>query len=371
MSGFAIRGWCPDAWHPMVAGDGLLVRVRPRLGRLDRDQALGLCDAALTFGNGLIDLTSRANFQLRGVSDVVWPALVERLVELDLVEADPVREIKRNILVSPLWQDADDTVRIATELIARIAELPELPGKAGFVIDAGPVPVLLGEAGDFRIERAASGGLILRAQGRTSGVDVPPGTEVDRLIAMARWFAESGGLDVGRMSRFAAELPDWAQGSVKPAPAAGAFRPGPTPTGAAWGVPFGQVSALALARLISDPAATALRATPWRLLIVEGATFAPVEELVDDPQDPLLRVDACPGAPSCPQASVETRELARGIAPQVTGRLHVSGCAKLCAATGRADVTLTGREGRYDFSGEGRERLALGRDEVLALFGAG
>ena len=36
MSG-VVRGWCPNAWRPMAAGDGLLVRVRPRLGRLDAD----------------------------------------------------------------------------------------------------------------------------------------------------------------------------------------------------------------------------------------------------------------------------------------------------------------------------------------------
>ena len=43
----AVRGWCPTAWRPMAAGDGLLARVRPPLGRLDRDQILGLCAAAV------------------------------------------------------------------------------------------------------------------------------------------------------------------------------------------------------------------------------------------------------------------------------------------------------------------------------------
>ena len=60
MSSFAVKGWCPDAWHPMMAGDGLLVRVKPRLGRLTRAQVLGLCDAAVVHGNGLIDMTARA-----------------------------------------------------------------------------------------------------------------------------------------------------------------------------------------------------------------------------------------------------------------------------------------------------------------------
>ena len=64
-----IRGWCPTAWRPMAAGDGLLVRVRPSLGRLTREQMLGLCDAALAWGNGQIDVTNRANLQIRGVAE--------------------------------------------------------------------------------------------------------------------------------------------------------------------------------------------------------------------------------------------------------------------------------------------------------------
>ena len=62
-----IKGWCPGAWQPMETGDGWLVRVRPPLGQLSKAQMLALCDAAETYGNGLIELTSRANIQLRGV----------------------------------------------------------------------------------------------------------------------------------------------------------------------------------------------------------------------------------------------------------------------------------------------------------------
>ena len=77
MSGFVVKGWCPDAWRPMMAGDGLLVRVRPPLARLTAQQAEGLCDAAKAHGNGQIDLTARANLQLRGVAEATWPALLE------------------------------------------------------------------------------------------------------------------------------------------------------------------------------------------------------------------------------------------------------------------------------------------------------
>ncbi|MDX1464635.1 MAG: cobalamin biosynthesis protein CobG, partial [Halomonas sp.] len=54
-----VRGWCPGAWRPMATGDGLLVRVRPPMGRLTRAQMLSLCEAAETWGSGLIELTRR------------------------------------------------------------------------------------------------------------------------------------------------------------------------------------------------------------------------------------------------------------------------------------------------------------------------
>lgn len=370
MSGFAIRGWCPDAWHPMEAGDGLLVRLRPRLGRLTRDQVLGLADAALTYGSGLIDMTSRANLQIRGVAESVWPKLLDRLVALELVDADPVMEGRRSILVAPQWRPDDDTARIASDLTERLGELPDLPAKVCFAIDAGPAPALLGEAGDFRIERAGQGTLILRADGRATGTCVPHGREAEWLIALAHWFAESGGLDAGRMARHKAELPDWARGDVSPAAPQPRIDPGASLLGAAWGLPFGQITTDALARLVEDASVPALRTTPWRIVLAEHAAFTPIDGLLDDPADPLLRVDACPGAPLCPQATVETRGLARRIAARVPGRLHVSGCAKHCAAPRHANFTLTGREGRYDLSGEGHVSLALGHEQILAHFGA-
>jgi precorrin-3B synthase len=67
-----------------------------------------------------------------------------------------------------------------------------------------------------------------------------------------------------------------------------------------------------------------------------------------------MTTDACPGAPYCPQAHVETRDIARALAARVSGSLHVSGCAKGCARMGPADVTLIGNAGRFDLVKQGR-----------------
>ncbi len=359
----------------MQAGDGLIVRVRPRLGRLDRAQVLGLCAAAGALGNGLIDLTSRANLQIRGVNEDAWPLLIERLLALDLIDADPALEARRTILVAPDWHDGDDSVRIAEALTARLADLPELPGKVGFAIDAGPAPILRACSADFRIERGESGGLVLRADGRESGLPVAVEDAADALIALAQWFADSGGGEARRMARHDLPLPPALAGTELPAPSRAAIAPGAHVLGRACGLPFGQIAAAVLAAAMTDHALTAIRLTPWRVLIAEGAPARAIPGFVDDAADPRMRVDACPGAPICPQASVETRALASRLVPLIGGRLHISGCAKGCARAAPADVTLTGREGRFDLAlaaraGDPPLRAGLTPSQIFAHFGA-
>lgn len=358
----AVRGWCPTAWRPMMAGDGLLVRVRPPLGRMDRAQTLALCEAARRHGNGLIDLTNRAALQIRGVTEGGHQALVERLVTLHLTDPDPVREARSAIMLAPDWQEDDDTHIIARTLTNRLHELPDLPAKTGFAIDTGPAPVLSDAPADFRFERNDDGALILRAEGRLLGMAVSITDAVDMLIHLTHWFVESGGMAAGRMSRHRAALPFAAdQQPASPRALPGTFH----------GAPFGRIEADHLAALMEEEGVTGLRLTPWRGIILEGGTQSPAH----GPGHPLLAADACPGAPACPQASVATRDLAARLAAHVTGSLHVSGCAKGCARPGPADVVLTGRDGRFDLAHHARAgtlpiQTGLTADQILARFGA-
>lgn len=361
-----VRGWCPTAWRPMMAGDGLLVRVRPALGRMSRAQAVGLCKAAIALGNGHIDITNRAALQIRGVNEAGHGALMERLVALGLTHADADRDRQIPVLINPDWSPGDDSAVIAAALIARMDELPDLPAKVGFAIDAGPAPVLSDVPADFRIERGTSGTLILRADGRTHGVALSAEDAAEGLIRHAHWFVASGGAQAGRMARHSAPLPNVATKSPAPARScAAALSAAPGPFRAA---PFGRIEAAALLAAM-ERGTEAVRLTPWRGLVLEGSG-APS----DDPADPRLSADRCPGAPACPQASVATRDLAARLAPHVRG-LHVSGCAKGCARPSQAAVVLTGRDGRFDISrnacaGAPPLQTGLSPDQILALFGA-
>jgi len=344
----------------MASGDGLLVRVRPQLARVTVEQAIGLCELAQGLGSGLIDLTNRANLQLRGVTPRHHDAVIEALCSLGLLDADAGREAWPAILVAPCWQTGDDTERIASELAARLGELPVLPPKFGFAVDAGPAPVLADASADVRIERARSGGLIVRADGAAAGHPVTRAGAADAALALATWFAATAGSvepASRRMSRhlLTHPLPLDLKPLEPPAASAALPRPGMSAFGPVYGVAFGQIDAIALVRLLRDSGAAALRLTPHRALILEAGAQRDSTEFLTAADDALRRIDACPGAPSCTSATVETRVLARALAPALalaapgsSPSLHVSGCAKGCARARAADITLVGRNGNFD-----------------------
>ena len=86
MAEFDIKGWCPGALRPMESGDGLVVRIRPRMAQMTAAQVLGVAETALSHGNGIIELTARANVQLRGVTPESHTPLITGLRALGLID---------------------------------------------------------------------------------------------------------------------------------------------------------------------------------------------------------------------------------------------------------------------------------------------
>ncbi|TGD42580.1 precorrin-3B synthase [Pseudotabrizicola sediminis] len=347
-SEFVVQGWCPGALRPMLSGDGLVVRIRPDAGRLTRTQAAGIAKAARTHGNGLIDLSSRGNVQVRGVTQASHPGLIEDLRALDLIDADAATEARRAIMVTP-FADAT-TSSLARRLAAELTQGPVLPGKFGFAVDTGPAPVLQAVSADIRLERCAAGGLILRCDGVPLGTPVTPQDAAQRAVDLAHWFVAAGGVTAGRgrMAALIARGVRPEQADTAPAPPPSAYGPGLHPMGALVGFEFGQIQAETLAALA---ALGNVRVTPWRMLLIEGLTALPDRpDLIVAVDDPRRRVIACTGAPGCLQAHAPVRPLARRLADQVPlGKtLHVTGCAKGCAHPGAADITLVATAKGFD-----------------------
>lgn len=354
--GFVVQGWCPGALRPMPSGDGLVVRVRPNAGRLTQAQAAGIAAASRRHGNGLIDLSARGNIQLRGVTEASHPELIADLRALDLIDADPVSEARRNILVTPFADAATDA--LACALAAALADAPDLPGKFGFAVDTGPAPVLQAVSADIRLEREASGGVILRCDGLEQGTPISLSDAATQAMALARWFVDAGGVTGGR-GRMAALIArgqrptGGLKATVSPAPPVMPPGPGLVSQGALVGFEFGQMQAEGLAALAGQGS---LRVTPWRMVLIEGLRTLPdLPGLILRGDDPLLRVVACTGAPGCLQAFRPVRALARRLAPHVPqGRvLHVSGCGKGCAHPSATDVTLVATAHGFDLVAQG------------------
>ena len=363
MSAVAIKGWCPGAWQPMQSGDGLVVRIKPHGGRIDAEQAAGIAELTERYGNGLIDLTNRANLQIRGVGKDSHPTLIEGLAQLRLLDAGPEIEARRNVLVAPLWTAGDEIISIAGELERRIADGPiGLPDKFGFAVDCGSERVLAGASADIRIERDVEGELSVRADGAELGRPVTRNEAVTVALDLAKWFVASGGISEGR-GRMAAhiasgvKLPETLGGDALPAKRLALPHPGLTQHGALFGVVFGQMTHTTLQWLARR--ARGLRMTPWRMLLAEGLNEMPAcDGLITRADDPLLRVVACSGAPRCPEAHADTRALAASLAPHLApdARLHVSGCAKGCAQPGPAPITLVVTTQGFDLVRDGSTR---------------
>jgi precorrin-3B synthase len=352
MQGPIIQGWCPGALRPMMSGDGLVVRVRPRGGRLTAVQVAGIAELAAQHGNGLFDLSNRANLQLRGVTSESHPALIDGLRALGCLDANAEAESRRNIMVSPFWaDDATQAIYHALETALDAPNAPQLPGKFGFSIDLSPHNQLTTAAADIRIE-AGMDGIVVRGEGFATGALATTANDAAaHAITLAEWFTQTDHIknNRGRMATLFADLSPNDRHSRLPVAfkLAQARQPtqttppiGPCDQGFMLGFAFGQIQAQTLAALADlGP----LRLTPWRRVLIEGLAAAPnLPHTINRPDDPLLRVVACTGAPGCPQALGQTRGLATALAPHVPpGKtLHVSGCAKGCAHPAAADFTL-------------------------------
>ena len=366
-----VKGYCPGALRPMMSGDGLVVRLRPWGGRLGRAHADGIATLAASHGNGLIDLSSRGNLQIRGVREDRLEALQKGLAAMSLLDPDAEAESRRNVLVTPFWQTGQETSGFA-EALSRaliVPGAPAVPGKFGFAVDTGREPVLQDASADIRLERDAGGGLILVADGHARGKPVASDTIIEEALALARWFLDRRG-DHARMARLLDAGEELPAGFIVPRQKQ-AYRPRPgyTPLGAMVGLAFGQLPVKTLAALAKQGG---LRMTPWRMLLVESARRLPkVRGVITDPADPLLRVVACTGAPGCKQALSRTRSVARAVAPALAeGQLlHVSGCSKGCAHPRPAPLTVTATRDGYDLIRDGQahdmpEVRGLSKDEI-------
>jgi precorrin-3B synthase len=399
---FEVKGWCPTALRPMQSGDGLIVRVRPRCGAFRLHELVALADAALRFGSGHIDVTRRANLQIRGVKEACLPELQEVIGAMDLLDATAEGEAVRNVMINPLAgidpAETLDVRGIASDLARLLVSERAawaLPSKFGFIVDGGGSLTLAQERADIRLVAVRHGTDPAVAVGLDTpfGVDwlgsVSPVAAVAMAVATAHAFLTTVPNGMRRRMRdLSAEDLASIRSAVRsrldsPTPNSPEAR-GPTRRrvglldlgsgrfAAGIAAPFGRVETDQIRKLTDAVAAFGvreIRLSPWRILYVEAASASAGNAILDaarsvgfvvDPDDPLLRIEACPGAPACRSTNLDTRGDARRLAARLprglAGTIHVSGCAKGCAKSGASDLTLVGIEGLYGIVRNGTPR---------------
>lgn len=224
----------------MASGDGLVVRVRPPLGRLTVAQARRLARLALVHGTGVLELSSRANVQLRGIAPGRHAAVLRALAAVGLLDADAGRERRRNLVIDPLCRPQEAVHALGQALqqaLDAADDLAGLPAKFGWSVEGAPGR-LAGVSADIRLQRTSTGWQV-QPDGRNHALAVADaGQAVAAGLALARWFAgqavlrRAQGLRPGRMAAVAAQLQpprDWTGWRQKPRPTAKDRRPVPCP----------------------------------------------------------------------------------------------------------------------------------------------
>ncbi len=370
------RGACPSLLAPLETGDGLLVRILPT-GPIPLRAFAGLCAAALTQGNGTMEISARGSVQIRGLTPVTAPSFAAAVsaLKLDIGEGVPV-------LADPLPGDSTaliDANALAAELRNAIALAAlALAPKLSVIVDGGGTLHLDALNADIRVRAGATADgpllhLAVAGDGTTAsplGAVAPEEARavVSRLLAViAAHGAQVRAADVLRHAGIAA-FQEAIGTRIVPAPSLPPRLPADMVGthslkddlyALGVGLAFGHVEAGTL-RALTDIArahgALWARPAPDRSLLLGPFKRTTIKTMRDearrlgfavDPSDARRRVVACPGAPSCASGLIAARTIAAEIAKslELPGRgvvVHVSGCAKGCAHPAATRLTIVG-----------------------------
>ena len=387
-----VRGVCPGVTAPLEAADGMLLRLRVPGGSLSAAGLRSIAEVAERWGTGSIELTARANVQVRGLDAVDVDAASDLIVAAGLAHPDADRDGRRDVVGPPLAGHDPTELLDVSSLVAEIAAalagadgLTPLPAKFCVTIDGGgaagvraiPADVALGALRvddatvGFQVEfgRALDAGNDSQATGDRI-VHIPIGAAVPLVLAAARLAAASGTrlqapaavavLHDHRVAT-AARPPIQTRGEQSRIRSVGLLphrRGGRASLGAAPLLGRTTPAALRVVAAIADEHAASVRLTPWRGLIITDlpAAEAPRAQaaltdvgLSSDPSASSHRVSACIGSPGCASSRADTLAAVTALlgAPDpIVRRIHLAGCEKACGA-GTSEIHVADQHGHF------------------------
>jgi precorrin-3B synthase len=372
---------CPGALRLHAAADGMLARVRLPGGMLSGAALRVLRELAEEFGDGQLELTSRANLQLRALKQGDSPALAARLRSAGLLPSTTHDNV-RNIAAPPVSGAGLRALVARLDLaIQADAGLAVLPGKFLFALghvplaaDVAAVPAGPPPSGTVMPRQLFS----IRFAGHDTGLRIGFDGVVPVLIAAAHAFLaereaqREGGAAAWRLreladgpARVSGRVADALRLTLGPVPvAAPAEAPAPGDligvvpqedgrSAVAALVPLGRLGAAPM-RVLED--ADLLVVTPWRGIVVADVPPEAAPAWADRlagaglavaPGSPWSGVTACAGRPGCAKSLADVRADAAAAARFVDGLpVHWAGCSRACGSP-------AGRHVRAEATGDG------------------
>ena len=402
------RSACPGLFRMAKALDGAICRVKLSFGKLSAAQARQVAAAARTFGNGVIEITNRANLQLRGVRPDTEAALIAALLDAGLGPLTDRGDDVRNVMISPV-AGVDtaliDVRPLAERLLARLqtdTAYQTLSPKFCLLVDGGESIAMVEHPHDIWVSPVnpadAETQFAFGLAGTPTQIGDPPplgcveGERVFTLITAVLdlfidWCRRHP--TASRLRHMLAEVDadaltdalEHRLGSSVRSSAAATWRRSPILPDGHLGVlrhedsdlcligampPLGRLDPdclIALAGLAESHGGGALRLTAWQSVLLPGvaAANAPTAladlELLglrSDPRQPLATMISCSGSAGCGSALAATQADGLKLAAlfgndMAVPQIHLSGCMKSCASPSSRPVTLVATApGHYD-----------------------
>jgi precorrin-3B synthase len=319
------------------------------------------------FGSSTMELTSRGNVQIRGVTDAT--ALADAIADAGLLPSSSHERV-RNVVASPLTgrqggrADVRDAVRRLDGAIQASQELATLPGRFWFAVDdgRGDVSGLGADVGAHLLDDRTAALLV-------AGVDTGIRTDdvVSTLVGVAERFNRLRGsawrtTELNDVEPLLAGLSRTARpGTTWPAvtrPPVGWIKQDDGRIALGGAVPLGVLRGRVAEYVAAVNAPLVI--TPWRSVVIcdleEGVADAGLRVLaplglVFDDTSPWLQVSACTGSPGCAHSAADVRsDAARAVrdgvgADHQAGHRHFVGCERACGRPPTGQVLVAGADG--------------------------
>ncbi|MDB9310196.1 precorrin-3B synthase [Aphanizomenon sp. CS-733/32] len=397
---------CPGLFYNTAAQDGLLYRLRIPGGIINYNQFQAIADIADNYGNGYIDITNRANIQIREIKTSINVEVLKKLQALGLASTNTKIDHIRNIMTNPTagidgeeLLDTRPLVKIWEQYITAHSQLCELSAKFSVCFDSGGKVAVKYQPNDIILAaEMINRNVYLRLYlsygekgqpAQDTGILLKPEETITALATLAQTYLkhidtknrpklrlreiinkitvkeylhqikENLNSDILNFTKTplcaSAPLREKTHIGIYPQRQTGLYYIGIV-------LPLGRLETSqirGLANIAKRYGDDNIRLTPWQNLL-----------LTDIPQNQISEVDqqianlglnssptniksflvACSGKKGCAAAATETKDDAINLAKYLENlmildspvNIHFSGCSKSCAQHTQADITLLG-----------------------------